>query len=42
MSRPAMSRDQTPPGVSLENYRIYFRLLHEYIRQQPALTETIK
>jgi uroporphyrinogen-III decarboxylase len=23
---------QTPPGVSLENYRIYLRLQHEYIR----------
>jgi hypothetical protein len=22
---------QTPPGVSLENYRIYLRLLHEFI-----------
>lgn len=22
---------QTPPGVSLENYRIYLRLLHEYV-----------
>jgi len=23
---------QTPPGVSLENYRLYLRLLHEYTR----------
>jgi hypothetical protein len=22
---------QTPPGVSLENYRVYLRLLQEYI-----------
>lgn len=22
---------QTPPGVALENYRIYLRLLHEFI-----------
>ena len=25
---------QTPPGVSLDNYRIYLRLLDEYTRQQ--------
>lgn len=24
---------QTPPGVSMENYRIYVRLLHEYCRK---------
>lgn len=27
---------QTPPGVSLENYRIYVRLLHEYSRRAAA------
>jgi hypothetical protein len=24
---------QTPPGVSLEQYRVYLRLLNEYVRQ---------
>ena len=23
---------QTPPGVSLEEYRVYLRLLHEFVR----------
>ncbi len=33
MSRMSISVDQqTPPGVSLDNHRIYLRLLHEYIR----------
>jgi uroporphyrinogen-III decarboxylase len=27
---------QTPPGVSLENYRIYIRLFEEYVRKAIA------
>ena len=30
---------QTPPGVSLENYRIYIRLFEEYTRKPVILSE---